>query len=106
MSWIGTGLSVRFFSGRRDGVPRDRQSGQGMTEYIIVVALVAIAAIGVYQYLGQVLRAQTAAIAKELAGEDGAQQTRAAQTAAQAASAQSASKTLSDFTGQSQGASR
>ena len=106
MPRICTGLSVPLSFGRRHGVTIARQSGQGMTEYIIVVALVAIAAIGVYQYLGQVLRAQTAAIAKELAGEDGAQQTRAAQTAAQAASAQSASKTLSDFTGQSQGAGR
>ena len=35
-----------------------------MTEYIIIVALVSVAAIGVYQYFGQVLRAQTAAIAK------------------------------------------
>jgi Flp pilus assembly pilin Flp len=46
-----------------------------MTEYIIVVALVAVAAIATYQYFGQVLRAQTAAIAKELAGEDGTQET-------------------------------
>jgi Flp pilus assembly pilin Flp len=33
-----------------------------MTEYIIVVALVAVAAIATYQYFGQVLRAQTAAV--------------------------------------------
>ena len=46
-----------------------RQAGQGMTEYIIVVALVAVAAIAVYQYFGQVVRAQVAAMAHELSGE-------------------------------------
>ncbi|MGA0882438.1 MAG: pilus assembly protein, partial [Burkholderiaceae bacterium] len=29
-----------------------RPSGQGMTEYIVVVAVVAVAAIGVYSLLG------------------------------------------------------
>lgn len=76
-----------------------RQRGQGMTEYIIVVALVAIAAIAVYQLFGQVIRSQTAAMAKELAGEDGTEQSRAAQAAAESAAAQTASKTLKSFTG-------
>ena len=83
-----------------------RQSGQGMTEYIIIVALVAVAAIAVYQYLGQVLRAQTAAIAKELAGEDGTEQTRAARSAAEAAASQAAEKTLKSFTGHAEGSAR
>ena len=47
------------------------QRGQGMTEYIIIVALIAIAAIAVYQYFGSTVRSQTAAIANELAGESG-----------------------------------
>lgn len=83
-----------------------RQLGQGMTEYIIIVALVAVAAIAVYQYLGQVLRAQTAAVAKELAGEDGSEQSRSAQSAAQAAATQAAAKSLKDFTGNAQGSAR
>ena len=83
-----------------------RQAGQGMTEYIIIVALVAVAAIAVYQYLGQVLRAQTAAVAKELAGEDGTQQSRAAQSAAESAATQAAAKSLKDFTGQAEGSGR
>lgn len=78
---------------------RRQQRGQGMTEYIIVVALVAIAAIAVYQLFGQVIRSQTAAMAKELAGEDGSEQSRAAQAAAESAAAQTASKTLKSFTG-------
>jgi type IV pilus assembly protein PilA len=47
------------------------QRGQGMTEYIIIVAMIAIAAIAVYQWLGQTVRNQTAAIAQELSGQDG-----------------------------------
>ena len=91
---------------RQRALSLKRQAGQGMTEYIIIVALVAVAAIAVYQYLGQVLRAQTAAVAKELAGEDGTQQSRAAQSAAEAAATQAAAKSLKDFTGQAQGSSR
>jgi len=78
---------------------KSRQTGQGMTEYIVVVALVAVAAIAVYQTFGQVVRSQTAAMAKELAGEDGTAESQMAQTAAQAAAAQTAAKTLKSFTG-------
>lgn len=74
------------------------QRGQGMTEYIIV-ALVAVAAIAVYQLFGQVIRSQTAAMAKELAGEDGTAQTQIAQQAAESAAAQTAAKSLKSFTG-------
>ena len=45
-----------------------RHKGQGMTEYIIVVALVAIAAIGVYTAFGKTLRGQMAVTAQSLAG--------------------------------------
>ncbi len=75
------------------------QRGQGMTEYIIIVALVAVAAIAVYQTFGQVVRSQTAAMAKELAGEDGSEQSRMAQSAAESAAAQAAAKSLKSFTG-------
>jgi Tfp pilus assembly protein FimT len=47
----------------------NRQRGQGMTEYIIVVALVAIAAIGVYTAFGKTLRGQMAVTAQSLAGK-------------------------------------
>jgi Flp pilus assembly pilin Flp len=46
-----------------------------MTEYIIVVALVAIAAIGVYTAFGKTLRGQMAVTAQALAGS-GADQAR------------------------------
>ena len=85
---------------------RKRQLGQGMTEYIIIVALVAVAAIGVYQFFGQVLRAQTAAMAKEIAGEDGAQQYRSSASAAESASTQAAPKSLKSITGNSESGAR
>lgn len=86
--------------------PRNRQQGQGMTEYIIIVALVAVAAIAVYQFFGQVLRAQTAAMAKEIAGEDGSQQSRAAAGAAESAALQASPKSLKSFTGNSESGAR
>jgi hypothetical protein len=45
-----------------------KQLGQGMTEYIIIVALVAIGAIGVYNLFGKTVRDQTSAMACGLAG--------------------------------------
>lgn len=47
-----------------------RHQGQGMTEYLVVVALIAVAAIGVYSLLGQTLRSQTAGLALEISGQD------------------------------------
>lgn len=44
--------------------------GQGMTEYIIIVALIAVGALGVYNYFGKTVRSQTAAMAQGLAGEE------------------------------------
>lgn len=45
-----------------------RIQGQGMTEYIIIVALIAIAAIGVFRYYGNTARSQVAVAAAELGG--------------------------------------
>ncbi|MGE0310600.1 MAG: Flp family type IVb pilin [Lautropia sp.] len=44
--------------------------GQGMTEYIVIVALIGVAAIGAYSFLGQSIRGATAGLALEVAGED------------------------------------
>ena len=46
-----------------------RQKGQGMTEYIIIVALIAIAAIGVTTLFGDNIRALFGASADALHGE-------------------------------------
>ncbi len=79
--------------------PHASQRGQGMTEYLIIVALIAVAAIAVYQLFGQVVRSQTAAMAREIAGEDGSSENSVAQSAAKSASSQTASRSLKAFTG-------
>ncbi|RJG07829.1 pilus assembly protein [Noviherbaspirillum cavernae] len=58
------------------------QKGQGMTEYIIIVALIAVAAIGVYSMFGQTIRGQVAGLAGEVAGTGAATGKAAAGTAA------------------------
>lgn len=50
---------------------KSRQLGQGMSEYIIITALIAVAAIGVFASFGDVLTDQTAAMAMEMSGKDG-----------------------------------
>lgn len=50
---------------------RIKQLGQGMTEYIIIVALIAIAAIAVYGFFGDAIRGQVGAMTQELSGQDG-----------------------------------
>jgi len=42
--------------------------GQGMMEYIIIAALIAIASIAVYSAFGKTVRNQSAGLAKELSG--------------------------------------
>jgi Flp pilus assembly pilin Flp len=77
------------------------QHGQGMTEYIIIVAMIAIAAIAVYQYFGQTVRNQTAAIAQEISGQDGTGAKSASQASAnQAATAGDTKNTLDSYVNQ------
>lgn len=77
-----------------------KQRGQGMTEYIIIVALIAIAAIGVFTFFGGTVRAQVASMAGELAGNE-AQSTdmlgRAKNAAGDAQKAAEKDKGLSDY---------
>ncbi len=47
-----------------------RSLGQGMTEYAIIVALIAVSGITVFSYFGGVQRSQVAAITQELAGQE------------------------------------
>lgn len=76
------------------------QKGQGMTEYVIIVALIAIAAIAVYQFFGNTVRDQTAAIAQELAGGSGTAAQANAQAAATSAEADANTRrNLSNYTG-------
>jgi len=79
-----------------EAVPRlrvlARQAGQGMTEYLIVVALIAVAAIGVYSLLGQTLRSQTAGLALEISGQDAGATIGSARAQAGAAQASAATR--------------
>ena len=62
-----------------------RQLGQGMTEYIIIVAVIAIGSIAVYTLYGDVLRNQTAAADMALSGHSGEDQMSSARNTALAA---------------------
>jgi Flp pilus assembly pilin Flp len=74
------------------------QAGQGMTEYIIIVALIAVSAIGVYSLFGQTIRDQTAGLAQEMAGTSGSSaQASAAAAAADAQTKADAKKGLSNY---------
>jgi Flp pilus assembly pilin Flp len=82
---------------------KQKQRGQGMTEYIIIVALIAVAAIAVYQLFGATVRNQTAGIAMEVAGKDGKPAIDAAAAAAQKAAdraKQGDANSLSTYGGQ------
>ncbi|MES2320142.1 MAG: hypothetical protein V4631_21910 [Pseudomonadota bacterium] len=76
---------------------RVRQLGQGMTEYIIIVALIAIAAIGVYKAFGGVVRGQTSAAASALGGNAATTGKALVLTSQATAVAESKEKTLKDF---------
>jgi type IV pilus assembly protein PilA len=73
-----------------------KQIGQGMTEYIIIVALIAIAAIAVYTGFGDVVRGQVGGMAEELSGT---QRTTAGNitTGAATATTGAANKDLSNY---------
>ena len=86
-----------YFNGRK-------QRGQGMTEYIIIVALIAVAAIGVFQFFGSTVRNQAAGIAQEVAGQSGAKAIQKAGTDADKAEKSGAKDTnLSNYGDQKTG---
>jgi type IV pilus assembly protein PilA len=60
-----------------------RQLGQGMTEYIIIVALIAIASFIAFNSFGKAVRQEVASIALGLSGKDGGTEGKNAQTSAQ-----------------------
>lgn len=47
-----------------------KQIGQGMTEYIIIIALIAIAAIGAFTFFGDGLKTTVGNVTTELTGGD------------------------------------
>lgn len=71
--------------------------GQGMTEYIIVVALIAVAAIGVYSAFGDVPRGQTSVAAVALSGESNTSGRALVTGGRSKANEQATEKSLKDF---------
>lgn len=67
---------------------RYKNGGQGMTEYIVVLALVVVAAIGVYSLFGKTVRNQMAGVAQEISGRSATTEINAAGVAAQEAAQQ------------------
>jgi Flp pilus assembly pilin Flp len=76
---------------------RSRQLGQGMTEYIIIVALVAVAGIGTYKFFGQTVRNQMASLAQEVGGTNNTGRQAATTSANSAATAASANKNMGNY---------
>ena len=77
------------------------QRGQAMVEYIIILALIAIAAIGVYSLFGKTIRNQAAGLAVEFSGNSGQAASDASRTSS-AASATDANtvKDMGKYTGE------
>jgi Flp pilus assembly pilin Flp len=76
--------------------PIRKPRGQGMMEYIIIVALIAVSAIGVYAMFGKTVRNQTAGLANEVAGKK-ADIAKATASAGEAATRADATKGMADY---------
>ena len=63
---------------KKTTIRRNARRGQGMTEYIIIVALIAIAAIGIITLFGDNIRRLFAMSADSLAGNDSVAQANSA----------------------------
>lgn len=81
-----------------------RQKGQGMTEYLIITALIAVAAIAVFAFFGKTIRSQVGGLSEEVAGKSASTSIQQAQSSAgQAQSQGSKTKNLSSYTNASAG---
>ena len=74
-----------------------RVTGQGMTEYIIIVALIAIASIGVVGLFGGVVKSQFGAMAASLGGASGKAAMEAANKDGETAGKEKGPTTLSTY---------
>ena len=75
-----------------------RQRGQGMAEYIIIVALVAVAGLATWELVGSSIGQSAAGVASAIAGTDAsAIRNTAQQTATQASDAAAETENLSNY---------
>jgi len=71
---VGEEGYLNFFKQREERAMHNQSmkkkiTGQGMTEYIIIVALIAVAAIAAFTMFGDVVRGQVGTMAAELGGQ-------------------------------------
>ena len=79
---------------------RKNVRGQGMSEYLIIVALIAVAGIAVMGLFGGAARNQVAGMALEISGQEGkASITNAQGDATAAATDANVAKSLNNYTG-------
>ena len=75
-----------------------KQRGQGMSEYIIITALIAVAGIGLFAAFGDTLQNQIAGMSQEMAGQSGASDIQQAATTAGTARTRAAqAESLSNY---------
>jgi len=77
-----------------ESASRRSQRGQGMSEYLIITALIAVAAIGVFAFFGDAVTSQMSAMTQEIAGDAG--DNSGAKTASQSAQTEGTKVTTLD----------
>lgn len=75
----------RFTAALRNRKLPANEKGQGMTEYLIITALIAVAAIAVFALFGQTIRNQVSGLAQEVSGQSSKTAITSSQTSANAA---------------------
>lgn len=85
-------MKPNVYVSRMKKTPSRRITGQGMTEYIIVVALVALTAVVAVGAFGDTIQAQFSAMSSKLVGESGDAALGAGRTAAAAAKTEAGAK--------------
>ena len=87
---------MKIINNRRG--PQGRQAGQGMAEYIIIVALVAVAGIATWGLVGNSIGQSAAGVASAIAGTDASDiRKKAEKSASDAADKAGDQKTLSNY---------
>lgn len=78
-------------------------TGQGMSEYLIIVGLIAVVGIATMGFMGSSVRSQLSGMATELSGGNGSTAQQAAANSATGARTQAtANRSLSNYTGNNQ----
>jgi len=89
---------VKTMKQKHQAAIQRKQRGQGMTEYLIITALIAVAAIGVYRLFGDTIRNQVARMAMEVSGQNGTNaRTAAGQRATASTAAAVTQRNMSNF---------